>query len=643
MAARHINHFQLPVFRKLAFQLPRLVLSVVLVNGPVIGAEAWTPELQLKVKAISEVMPSHDGKRSAWIESNPAESRLMVDGVEVPGWTAQANSLAWSADGKYLYFASGAAAYRSAVGSSPGAAERISRHPGTMGGLKFAPDVTKFAFLERVGKTPASRIRLAGVPQYTQRICVSKSDGTGETLCPVEPRGYVGALTWSPDSTRVAFELRPTPFPDDGRLSDIFEADLATGMLEAVAKTGASETSPIYSPDGRFLVYLRSEDPPLQPGDNRMMLWDRVGRKVRELALTDDRLPTLIGWSADSRRIYYSEARGTRNVISAMPLDGAPQLVFAPDGVTAGERLNASGTFFGFAMESAGKAPEAHVFSEGAKPVPVSKANAAFANVETARTEVVWWRSRGNVEVEGLLTYPAGYQEGRKYPMVVVLHGGPYGRFDESFIGRGGLYPVASFAARGYAVFRPNPRASTGYGRDFRYLNLKDWGGGDFDDVMTGVRAQALADPERLAVMGWSYGGFLTSWTISHSAIFKAACIGAGVSNLWSQTGTSDIRSNKLDAFGAPWENQAFYIERSPLTHVKNVRTPVMILGGEADERVPISQSYELFHALKRLGVETEMVVYPGAGHSPREPEYVLDIMKRHLNWTERFLSAGSR
>ena len=201
---------------------------------------------------------------------------------------------------------------------------------------------------------------------------------------------------------------------------------------------------------------------------------------------------------------------------------------------------------------------------------------------------------------------------------------------------------MATFAARGYAVLRPNPRGSGGYGLKFRRANLNDWGGKDYEDLMAGVDhviSMGVADPERLAVMGWSYGGFMTSWVITHTPRFKAAAVGAGVTNLWSFTGTSDISSFLPYYFsGNPWENFENYRTHSPMAFVKGVTTPTLILHGEADVRVPISQGYELYNALKQQGVTVKMVVYPRTPHGPSEPKFVLDIMERHLEWVEKYV-----
>jgi dipeptidyl aminopeptidase/acylaminoacyl peptidase len=255
-------------------------------------------------------------------------------------------------------------------------------------------------------------------------------------------------------------------------------------------------------------------------------------------------------------------------------------------------------------------------------------------------TKLVKWKSTDGLEVEGLLTYPVGYKAGVKVPLILNIHGGPAGVFTETYLGRFGIYPLATFAARGYAVLRPNPRGSSGYGRKFRFLNLNDWGGKDYEDLMTGVDhviAMGVADPERLAVMGWSYGGYMTSWIIGHTKRFKAAVVGAGVTNLWSFTGTADIPSFLPDYFsGQPWDNFEAYRKHSPMTYVKGATTPTLILHGDADLRVPLSQGYELYSALKQQGLKTQMVVYPRMPHGPREPKFILDIMERHLDWVER-------
>jgi dipeptidyl aminopeptidase/acylaminoacyl peptidase len=270
--------------------------------------------------------------------------------------------------------------------------------------------------------------------------------------------------------------------------------------------------------------------------------------------------------------------------------------------------------------------------------------NADLKIPPVGKTEVVTWKSKDGQQIEGLLTYPVGYQTGQRVPLLLNVHGGPAGVFVQSFVGGRGVYPLATFSSRGYAILRPNPRGSSGYGTEFRRANLKDWGFGDYQDLMTGVDRvieMGVADPDRLGVMGWSYGGFMTSWIVTQTSRFKAASAGAPVTNLMSFNGTADIPSFIPDYFGGQfWEAMDLYQKHSPIFNVKNVTTPTMIQHGEADVRVPISQGYEFYNALKFKGVPTRMIVLPRQPHGPNEPKMQLATMKANLEWFEKYLGS---
>ena len=216
------------------------------------------------------------------------------------------------------------------------------------------------------------------------------------------------------------------------------------------------------------------------------------------------------------------------------------------------------------------------------------------------------------------------------------------GAFTQSFDGTPNQYPVAVFAEKGYAVLRPNPRGSSGYGKKFRYANYNDWGGGDFRDLMSGVDhciELGIADRDRLGVMGWSYGGYMTSWTITQTKRFRAASVGAGVTNLMSFNGTADIPGFLPDYFGGEfWDGLEPYRAHSAMFHVKGVDTPTLIQHGERDERVPLSQGQELYNALKRQKCPTKMIIYPRTPHGIEEPRLLLDCMTRNIEWFEQYL-----
>jgi dipeptidyl aminopeptidase/acylaminoacyl peptidase len=293
-----------------------------------------------------------------------------------------------------------------------------------------------------------------------------------------------------------------------------------------------------------------------------------------------------------------------------------------------------------FAGETVVEAPEVWLsIEEASRPLvaeSVTHFNESWKQIPLVKPEFLRYKSFDGTEIEAALLRPAGYQTGTKVPLVVIVHGGPTSRWADSFQSWGQL-----LAARGYAVLYPNVRGSTGYGRRFLEMNRADWGGGDFKDVMAGIDfliARGIADPDRLGIAGWSYGGYMASWAITQTNRFKAAMSGAGLSDLASEFGTEDGSSYDEWFFGTPYEKPQGFINSSPITFIKHARTPTLILQGEADVTDPIGQSQQLYRGLKRYGVETEFVVYPREGHGFREEKHQLDVLNRIVDWFEGHL-----
>ena len=652
------------------FTIPLLLSSLALAADV---PTSWTPEFSLEFQTIGPVVPSPDGKLAAWtqsraiIETEKSEivSQIFLgptDGSRRPlqltrGEKGSANP-SFTPDGRYVCFSSDRSGktnvYRIPVAG--GEAEQLTDFKGEFGKYQTSPDGKWIAFTafeppadeEKAKKEKRDFRIIDGAPRDHALYIVPMEPGADRKRTQkkmFDTKYHVVGFEWSPDSRSIAFEHWPTPLADDWTKSDVSEAAVETGKVSAISATAASESQPLYSPDGRYLAFTRTSIPARWPGDKRIVIVPRGGAEPRVLPATYDERPNPVGWSRDSASILFSEAKHTRSALYAMPVDGPPRTIYEPaKGVMGAEtNLNSTATHLGFAFESADSPPEAFVMDvSGGRPVQVSRANTDLPKLPLGQTEVIRWKSKDGLAVEGLLTYPVGYEKGRKYPLILNIHGGPAGVFAESFIGRHGIYPLATFASRGYAVLRPNPRGSGGYGAKFRYANTGDWGGGDFEDDQTGVDhviSMGVADPDRMAVMGWSYGGFMTSWTITQTQRFKAAVVGAAVTNLWSFTGTADIPGFLPDYFGGePWDKFEAFQKHSPMTFVKNVKTPTLILHGEADIRVPISQGYEYYNALKRQGVLAKMVVYPRTPHGPREPKFVLDIMQRHLDWVDKYV-----
>ncbi len=625
----------------------------------------------MQVRSVGLVVPSPDGSRVAWVQTEaviePERSETVsqiylanADGshrIQLTRGEKGASNPAFSPDGSELYFVSARTGKRQVfrIPIAAGEAEAITDFKGNLGSFAVSPDGKTVAFTgyeppadEEKNKKEKRDWRVvdrnpANMSVYVVPVAAD-ADGKRAQRKLTDGKRHVSEMTWAPDSRTLAIVHQPTPIVDDWTRSDIAELDVNSGTVKDIAATGAAEQQPFYSPDGKYLAYKRSVDPPKWATADRIVLVTRATGEVRTLPATNDEEPDLLGWTADGQ-LLFREGRRTKAAVFAMPTDGPPGVVFEPAKgiVGGGVRPNPRGTYLGLPLESADEPPEAYILKLGAKsPVRVSRANVDLPRYPMGKTDVIRWKSKDGLEIEGLLTYPVDYEPGRKYPLILNIHGGPTGVFSETFIGRSGLYPIAVFAARGYAVLRPNPRGSGGYGKTFRFANYNDWGGKDYEDDQTGVDRvieMGVADPNRLAVMGWSYGGYMTSWTITQTQRFKAAAVGAGVTNLWSFTGTSDIPGFLPDYFdGEPWQKLESFQAHSPITHVNKVTTPTLVLHGEADERVPPSQGYEYYHALKRQGVTAKMVVYPRQPHGPTEPKFVLDIMQRHLDWVDKYV-----
>jgi dipeptidyl aminopeptidase/acylaminoacyl peptidase len=334
-----------------------------------------------------------------------------------------------------------------------------------------------------------------------------------------------------------------------------------------------------------------------------------------------------------------------------LPIDGrSPEVLYEPDGVISHVALNQERTTVGFVLESPCRPPEAYASGlDTMNPVQVSRTNQDFCDLPLGRTEVIRWTSVDGLEIEGLLTYPIGYEPGTRCPLLLSIHGGPACVSVQDFIGRPSIYgALAAFSEHGYAVLRCNVRGSTGYGKAFRRANCRDWGGMDVQDLMAGVGhviERGVADPDRMGVLGWSYGGFMTASVITQTPCdgtglrFRAAVIGAGMANLISYAGTTDSPSFTVSHFGGEiWEVADLLCARSAVFHMSYANTPTLILHGERDARVPVSQGYELYNALKRRGCPVQMVVYPGMGHVPHEPKWLQDVMIRTMQWVNQYV-----
>ena len=447
---------------------------------------------------------------------------------------------------------------------------------------------------------------------------------------------YVWNVRWAPDSRSIAFLVSPTGKPDDENLTDIGIVPLEGGALRTLGVIGSPFA---WSPDGRWIAWASGSDRNVHVGKSDLWVIPATGGRPVNLTAGFDEDAEAPGWSPGSDMLYFHAAAGASTVLATVPRTGGRVSVAADRHAEAGTPLVARDGRLAWTQSDPLKPTEVWVAERaGGGGRAMTTINAGVAKLALGATRTVRWTSTDGVKVEGVLLRPNGAKETVPLKTLVLLHGGPYA----SRYALGFQSMSQYFAAHGYQVFMPNFRSSSGYGTAFMLRKRSDWGGQDWDDVMTGVDSLVkwgLADGRRLGVLGHSYGGYLSAWAITHTDRFKAACVSAGAVDLAAHYGQSDIHKYRAYDFeGAPWETPENWKRSSPITTIASAKTPTLILVGESDQRVPMPQSQELYQALRTLGVPTEFVHYPREPHGLREPRHRADWLARMLGWFDRWV-----
>jgi len=657
---------------------PKFLLVAFTIISTVLFAQNktnWSPEQCLKMKNISAVIPSPDGSkvlytvREAVMTDDRSEYINQVflcnsDGsntIQLTKGDKNSSNPRWSPDGKWIAFTSSrdekTNLYILPVGG--GEAEKVTDVKSGVGIYDWSHDGTKIAFTmtdaaadkEEKNKKAKNDWYFMDEEIKQNRLYVlwlNEKDTSGKRKQKLltKENYNVNAFDWSPDSKSIAYSFGKSPEVNDNVYSDISVVDIERGNSKSIAATAAGETNPQFSPDGKLIAYFCTENPVDWSGPRHAKIYSLADSKSWRLKATPDENGNILGWTADGKNILWSEANRTLNSIYVLSTDGKSISEWnkGSSDIINAMTLNSTGTYLAFTLQNPSKLPEAYISSlSNYSPVKVTSVNAEHANKLLPKTEVVKWKGADGKEIEGLLTYPINYIPGTKVPFILNVHGGPAGVFQQTCVaGNGGVYPIAAFAEMGYAILRPNPRGSSGYGTEFRMANRADWGGKDFMDLMAGVDyviKMGVADENKMGVMGWSYGGFMSSWIVGHTNRFKVASIGAPVVDLSHQNLTDDIEGFLPSYFKTdPWNDWSLYDAHSPLRFVQNVKTPVMLQHGEADQRVPFSNSVMFYNALRRRGVPVRLLALPRQPHGPTEPRMILRTMQTNIEWFEKHI-----
>ena len=640
-----------------------------------------SPQDSWLLKEISDPQVSPDGARVAYVvrrndrESNERHSSIYVAPVDGKR-TARAfthgkkdGSPRWSPDGRYMAFISdrgekGQVFLAPLEGGEP---RQLTKAPHGVNEIAWSPDSTRIAYAARAGdwkdakeRDPAGkaaprvirdlRYRLDTIGYFDERrthIFVASVE-SGETKQITDGDWFDTQIAWSPDGDSIAFSSDREPARHQRQFrADVWVVSASGGRARRLTRGRGAASFPAFSSDGRSVAFIGHEngESASSKHSHLMVVPTAGGVAPRSLSAPIDRTAATIpgtlsfAWLPDGKSIVFlAQDRGTQALFRASLRKNEVTRLLDGDRVIRQFSLTPDAARIVFIASSASHPAEVYSASlePGTRERNLSHANDELLRVaDVAPTKRLAYRAPDGLEIDAIVLYPPSYKSGRPYPLTLYIHGGPHSQHP----GIGFSMRPQALAGAGHIVLMPNPRGSSGYGEAFQQACVRDWGGKDYDDLMAGVDVlvkRGIADPDRLYVTGYSYGGFMTTWVIGHTQRFRAAIIGAPVANHVSMIGTSDIPLfSNFELGGTLHANIDEWWERSPLKHLPNVTTPVLIEHHEGDLRCPIGQAEEVFQHLKLLGKEVEFLRYPGGFHilDFHAPSQDVDYMERANAW----------
>jgi dipeptidyl aminopeptidase/acylaminoacyl peptidase len=624
-----------------------------------------TIEQNLSLRSASGPQISPDGKNVAYEvsktnwEDNSFETEIWMAHVAAPHDPFQltsgkksSSSPRWSPNGKELAFLSDRDGKKQIYVISPmgGEAREISKTETAVNAFKWMPDGKALVYTAADADTKAMKDRKAKYGEF--EIVKSEYDMTHLWLQPLDGKATqittgndfsVTGFSVSPDGSKIAFAAAANPTPGSSGTSDLYTVGLSDKAVHKIVEMRGPENNPVWSPDGSQIAFQTANGAEFYFfANSRIAVVSTGGGAPKVLTGAFDEDPQLLGWNA--KGIYFEAREKTASYLFHLdPATSAAKRVGENDGFAySGISLTPDGKMAAFLRTTPTAYPE--VFASATdrfQPVALTTLGDQVKEFTLAKREVISWKSKDGATIEGVLLKPTDFDPKKKYPLLVVIHGGPTG-IDQASIRQERNYPVEMFVAKGAIVLRPNYRGSAGYGEKFRELNVRNLGVGDAWDVLSGVDslvAQGFIDPARMGCMGWSQGGYISAFLTTSSDRFKAISVGAGISDWSTYYVNTDITPFTRQYLKAtPWDDPEIYQKTSPITYVKQAKTPTLIQHGELDKRVPIPNGYELRQALEDRGVPVKMVVYKGFGHGIDKPKQQRAVMEHNLAWFSKYI-----
>jgi dipeptidyl aminopeptidase/acylaminoacyl peptidase len=664
-----------------------LLLGMAATPAPAQQTRGITPEDYFAFEFLSDPHISPDGKLVAYVVTrvdraqnrrNSAIWMVAADGSRAP-WQfttspQSATSPRWSPDGRSLAFLSSRPSATAGAQEQPrpqvyalslegGEAQRVTNLKNGVSVFQWSPDGSRLVVVSRIGPSDSrpeskdhSDVRHYKDTRYkfndtgwfddrrTHLWVVDVKSGAAKQITEgadwndSDPR-------WSPDGTKIAFVSNRTGKEyEDNRNTDVWVISAEGGALTKISDHDESDNSPRWSPDGKTIAFtgeVHNRD------HQKIWLAPATGGAASVLAANGlDLIPTGLRWSEDGRALFFEA--GVKGEYHLFRADLASKAIAQ---VTAGARavraVDSAGRAMVYTVNDFKHLDDLYVADlDGKNERQLTRLNQAlWKQLQLADVERFTYKSADNWDVDGFIVKPVGWREGKKYPLILNVHGGPAGMYGVDW-----FHEFQVYAAKGYGVLYTNPRGSTGYGQKFERGIFGEWGGKDYQDVMNGVDAAlkryAWIDADKLGVTGGSYGGFMTNWIVGHTDRFKAAVTLRSVVNFISDEGTRDGAYGHEDDFGGDlFEKFDMYWDRSPLKYAKNVKTPTLILHSDNDFRVPLEQGEQWFRALKHYGVTTEIVMFPRENHNltrTGEPKHLVESLNWQLYWFARFIDGNA-